>query len=251
MKYLFVGDVHNKLYIFDDIERLDKEYEFDKIIFMGDYVDDWKTNNYDSQQTLLDVLALKKSNPDKYVLLIGNHEISYLGHPCSGHKYEQEYLVRDLLKDNIKYFDLFTTVECGKRKYVCTHAGITNSFINNVLVGEKNWEYILNDFNKDFNKGLVNPSAIAYLSICSGFRGGSSDFSSFVWCDSRELLNCKDPIIPYQIVGHTPVPEIINYVDGDSINYILVDTHSTYRDGRNIGDKSYLFWNEDKFDSLN
>ena len=248
MKYLFVGDVHNHNYIFNDIESLDKKHNFDKIVFMGDFVDDWKTNNYDSQQTLLDVLALKKSNPDKYILLVGNHCLSYLGHPCSGHKYEQEYLVSDLLKDNIKYFDLFTVVECGKRRYVCTHAGITNAYIENVLGGEKNWEYILNDFNKDFNK-CVSPSAITYLTICSGYRGGSSDFSSFVWCDSRELLKCKDPIIPYQIVGHTPVPEILN-IESDDYNYIFIDTHSTYRDGRNIGDKSYLFWNENKFEIL-
>ena len=250
MKYLFVGDIHNKLYIFDDVERLDKEHNFDKVIFMGDYVDDWNTDNHNSLETLDRVFKLKESNPDKYVLLVGNHEISYLGHPCSGHKYLLDIIVEQKLKENLDKLDLYATVECGKRKYVCTHAGITNDYIHNVLGGEKNWEYILNDFNKDFNK-YVNPSAIAYLAICSGFRGGNSDFSSFVWCDSRELVNCKDPIIPYQIVGHTPVPEIVNYVDGDSINYILVDTHSTFRDGTNIGDKSYLFWDEDKFDSLN
>ena len=34
MKYLFVGDIHNHKYIFDDIDRLDHKYNFDKIIFL-------------------------------------------------------------------------------------------------------------------------------------------------------------------------------------------------------------------------
>jgi len=246
MKYLFVGDVHNKLYIFDDVKKLDNKYKFDKIIFMGDYVDDWGTDNINSHITLERVFELKNIYPNKFIFLIGNHELSYLGFPCSGHKFELDYIIAQELKDNIDSLDLFTIVECDKRKYVCTHAGITNDYIHNVLGGEEHWEHILNDFNKDFNKGAVNPSAITYLSMCGGYRGGIAPFSSFVWCDSRELVKCKDPIIPYQIVGHTPVPEIV-CVNEDSYNYIFIDTHSTYRNGEPIGNKSYLIWNEDKF----
>ena len=36
MKVLFVGDVHNHTYMFNDIQRLDKEHNFDKIIFLAD-----------------------------------------------------------------------------------------------------------------------------------------------------------------------------------------------------------------------
>ena len=32
MKILFVGDVHNHMYMFKDIERLDSQYNFDRII---------------------------------------------------------------------------------------------------------------------------------------------------------------------------------------------------------------------------
>lgn len=39
MKILFLGDIHNHLYMFDDIKRIDNEYKLDKIIFLGDYVD--------------------------------------------------------------------------------------------------------------------------------------------------------------------------------------------------------------------
>ena len=33
MKYLFVGDVHNHKYMFEDIKRLDDKYNFDRIIY--------------------------------------------------------------------------------------------------------------------------------------------------------------------------------------------------------------------------
>ena len=88
MNVLFVGDVHNHLYIFDDVQRLDKEYNFDKIVFLGDYVDDWNTNNQDSLETLKKVFELKESNPDKYRFCLGNHEFSYLGFRCCGHLYD-------------------------------------------------------------------------------------------------------------------------------------------------------------------
>ena len=66
MKYLFVGDVHNHSYIFDDVDRLDKEYNFDRIIFLGDYVDDWLTDNHDSLKTLDKIFSLKEKDPNKY-----------------------------------------------------------------------------------------------------------------------------------------------------------------------------------------
>ena len=36
MRALFVGDVHNHSYIFEDVKKLDDKYHFDRIIFTGD-----------------------------------------------------------------------------------------------------------------------------------------------------------------------------------------------------------------------
>ena len=81
MKVLFVGDVHNHSYMFQEIEKLDKLHNFDKVIFLGDYVDDWSTDNHNSLSTLDTVINLKNSNREKYTFLLGNHELSYLGFP--------------------------------------------------------------------------------------------------------------------------------------------------------------------------
>ena len=61
MNILFVGDIHNHSYMFDDIKKLDEQYNFDRIICLGDYVDDWLTDNHQSLETLNKLIELKKS----------------------------------------------------------------------------------------------------------------------------------------------------------------------------------------------
>lgn len=239
MKALFVGDIHNHNYIFNDVERLDKEYNFDRIIFIGDYVDDWGTTNHESLKTLDKIFELKNSKPNKYTFLIGNHELSYLGYKCAGHMTELEDVMEMKLKESIDLLDLYTSVQCGDEEYICTHAGITNTYIKNMLCGKDKWKEELEELNKHKLQCLYMLDLVSYT------RGGSSSFSSFVWTDLREHLfynQKEDPIIPYQIIGHTPVKTII-----DENGFIFIDTHSTYRSGDPYGDKSYLMWDEDIF----
>ena len=97
MRVLFIGDIHTKQYIIDNIKELDNKYDFDKIICTGDYCDDWRVPGQKSLDLLDQIFELKDSNPNKYTFLIGNHELSYLGHPCSGHNYEYEKSIENKL----------------------------------------------------------------------------------------------------------------------------------------------------------
>lgn len=239
MKVLFVGDVHNHQYMFDDVMKLDNKYKFDRIIFTGDYVDDWFTDNHDSLKTLETVLTLKNSNPNKYTFCIGNHEMSYLGHPCSGHRFELDYLVQQKLVENIDCFDFYASVELNDKEYVCSHAGFTNDYVRHILKGKDKWKENIDIMN---SKKLAS---LNLLNLVSEYRGGMSDFSSFVWTDRVEhnqLNLVEEPILKYQIIGHSPVMKI--NLDKD---FIFIDTHSTYRDGSKYGDQSYLIWDEYKF----
>lgn len=236
MKYLFVGDVHNHMYMFDDVERLDKHYNFDKIVFVGDYVDDWMTDNHHSLKTLDKVISLKRANPDKYIFTLGNHELSYLGYKCAGHKYELEDVVELKLKENIDCFDIYAEVLCGENTFICSHAGFSNDFINKLLDGIDGWKDVLAG---DILKKLY------LLSLCSYTRGGASPFGSCLWTDRKEHLyynRYEKPLLSHQIIGHTPVEKIMF---NDS--FIFIDTHSTYRDGTPFGIKSYLVWDDNKF----
>lgn len=244
MNVLFIGDIHNHTYIFNDIKRLDNIYNFDRIIFIGDYIDNWNTDNHDSLKVLETILNLKKSNFNKYTLCLGNHELSYLGYPCSGHKFNLDFIVSLKLKDNIDCFDLYTSIILNNVEYVCTHAGINNKYIKNVLQG---------DWKKELN--LINQNKLSNLyltTMCSSLRGGHNEFSSFLWCDKREheYFNKKEtPIIPNQIIGHTPVHSISTLKNNSSVFY-FIDTHSTLKDGTPIGDKSYLACLDDEFKIL-
>lgn len=248
MKVLFVGDVHNHFYMFKNIKEFDDKYNFDRIIFLGDYVDDWFTTNNESLETLDYIIELKKKDPNKYTFCLGNHELSYLGYPCAGHKKPMEEIMYRTLRDNINCFDLYTSVILNNEEYICSHAGITNSYIGiikQIKPGIK-WKEALEIMNND---------KLAYLSLLkyvSSLRGGLYEFSSMVWCDKREheYFNSRERyIIPNQIIGHTPVHTICNIKDDDVCLY-FIDTHSTFSDGRNYGDCSYLLWNEDKFEII-
>lgn len=244
MKALFVGDIHNHMNMISDIKRLDKEHNFDKIICFGDYVDDWDTDNHDSLRTLNAVFDLKNSDKDKYTLLIGNHELSYLGFPCSGHHQELEDVVRQKLEENIDLLDFYISIGLGNNSYVCTHAGLTNDYICQVLDVYGDWQSIMEQFQK-FKLGNLQ-----FLRYCSSKRGGHDRCSSFVWADRFEHMESAErerPLIPYQIIGHSPVSTIGN-MSGVDMMFYFVDTHSTYRDGTPYGDNSYLIWNEDKFE---
>ena len=243
MNVLFVGDVHNHLYMFDDVQRLDKKYNFDRIVFLGDYVDDWNTNNQDSLKTLKKVFELKESNLDKYTFCIGNHECSYLGFPCSGYQSNMSELVRLELIQNIDKIDLYTEVKIEDKIYICSHAGFTNSYICNVLDTYGEYEGVL----KQFQENKLN--SLQYLKYCSKGRGGYDPYSSFIWADRHELTESaywEKPLIQNQIVGHTPVKSIHEEKVEDSFNFYFTDTHSTYRDGSEFGDKSYLAFIDNK-----
>lgn len=247
MKALFVGDVHTHLYMLDDVKHLDNKYNFDKIIFLGDYVDDWNVTGLQSSKTLMKMIELKESNKDKYVLCLGNHELSYLGYPCSGHSYQYQEGITHLLKDDLDLFDLYYKINLDGKDFYCSHAGFTTDYIQGQILGHySSIDACLEFWNKNKLDYLHKLYFVTYL------RGGDKEYSSFIWADYREhkyLNSILKPLLPYQIIGHSPVSTITKLEDTDQLQY-FIDTHSTYSDGRNIGDKSYLMWNEDHFENI-
>ena len=71
-KILVLGDIHGRTCWADIIKKENP----DKVIFLGDYVsthdnisEEWQCSN------LEDILNYKEANPDKVILLRGNHKI--------------------------------------------------------------------------------------------------------------------------------------------------------------------------------
>lgn len=78
MKVLAVGDIHTKTWILYEVAELIDKY--DKIVFCGDYADNWNTAPGKSIAAWKTLHMLMQSNPDKVKAVIGNHDYSYI-HP--------------------------------------------------------------------------------------------------------------------------------------------------------------------------
>lgn len=250
IRVLVVPDIHSKRYILDKFINImfdkDKNLLFDKVIFLGDYIDGFVESNEDMLYCLNKVIELKKLYNDKIILLLANHEFSYLGAPCSGHRFDLENEITNILLNNIHLFHICYAInDC-----IFSHAGLTNYWVNDKLNYPLNKKGVKANYDLNFkiqnlvsyiNKGLLDFNKAGYYR--SG--GTQSGTGSCIWADKRELLmdnlcNCN------QIVGHTPVPNvIIDKVVQNKIrtNYLIfTDTFSTYRDGTIYGDYSYLVY---------
>lgn len=261
IKILIVPDLHSKRYILDKFIKImikDEKLQFDQVIFLGDYIDGFVETNQDMLYCLNTVIKLKKKYKEKIILLLANHEFSYLGQPCSGHRFDIENIVSKILNDNKEFFQICYAInDC-----IFSHAGLTNSWVNNTL------DYPLSKINREnYDKNFKIQNLTNYinnnlldLSEPGFYRSGGSYIGpgSCIWSDRKELL--LDNLLDcHQVVGHTPIPSVeLHKLKQNKVksNYIcFTDTFSTYRNGEIIGDLSYLVYcplaqgpKEDKFE---
>ena len=88
MKVIAIGDLHGK----DCWKEVDFS-RFDKVIFLGDYTDSFSETDEEIFTNLREIVHLKKTNREKFVLLLGNHDVQYLHFPyynCSGFRPEAQ-----------------------------------------------------------------------------------------------------------------------------------------------------------------
>ena len=201
------ADTHGRLFWKDIIPRKD---EFEKIIFLGDYLDPYGFEKITKEQAIVnfkEILEFKKDNLDKVVLLQGNHDLSYsLSKNCCDCRcdYKNYDEIQKLFKDNFDLFELFYKFEQKNKIFLFSHAGIADSWINDWYSDEssdKQLECLNYDFKSDSKQRIIE-----VLSEVSFFRGGYSSNGSIVWRDVREDISNK---FGYQIFGHTMLSQPI------------------------------------------
>ena len=241
MRTLVCGDLHTKISILNQIETLVSFY--DKIVFLGDYVDEWDTIPDASYNLLWELIDFKRKFPNVVVLLLGNHDISEWQPPfsrfyCSGWNERVHSLVKDVYEKNM---DLFQ-IAYAQDGYLFTHAGVTSTWAKDCKLDLKTaeeWEDTLNDMlrNKRFNENHFNRLASA------GFVRGGIGSPSPIWADRQELISRPVAGIG-QIVGHTPQKTVNRHIikngDGTTHDLWFCDTHSLMPNKRPIGDNSLL-----------
>lgn len=81
MRVLAVGDLHTKLWIVEAVKRIVDDY--DAIVFIGDYADDWGKGPVATIDIWKAVYDLQREHPDKVKVLMGNHDYGYVNHTKS------------------------------------------------------------------------------------------------------------------------------------------------------------------------
>lgn len=224
-KILVCGDVHCKKEVVDQALKLYQENNCDKLIFIGDYTDDWNDTVQQNLEILDYLFHLKHIMGEKLVLLFGNHDISnWIGaeFKCSGFtniKHEQ----LKFSYESAKYDFKMAHAENG---FLITHAGVCTPWLEFFLKATEN--------KKIDDEYLTKPEKVADLLNQYQFK-----LSLFYPEDSPLWLRPTEKVDypPFkQIVGHTPTALIEKFRK----NIIYVDTHSTTSNGKRLGNGSFL-----------
>lgn len=210
---LIVPDVHGRVFWKEPLSK----YPDEEVVFLGDYLDPYPDEGISPGEALYvfkEILDLKRKNPEKITLLLGNHDLMYLDpvhkRNCCRHDWEHDSEISNLFKEALKEDPAFFILAKEYEGYVFSHSGIHPSWIeygHPEFKGETIQETI-----EKLNSTLWEPSTLKALDDISWYRGGwGCDIGSPVWSDVREWYgerNYKDIENGYiQIFGHTQLLE--------------------------------------------
>ena len=220
-KYLIIGDLHCRP-IWKDIVAKEGN-TCDKIIFLGDYTCPKEVKFDDPTDAcgfLYEVLEYKDKNPDKVILLRGNHDLNSIGYywaqcwPKDNGKVQAYWQTDDVKNWFLKntqwvYRIPFTNI-------VCSHAGCSTVFLDNA------YKYLSKTCNQYYhgipvpytwiidNLNILEPSELFGFTDDNTFdTNGISKCQPCTWIRPYTLLEygVKDVI---HVVGHTPIKHICN-----------------------------------------
>ncbi|MFN9956617.1 MAG: metallophosphoesterase, partial [bacterium] len=125
MKTLLLGDTHGR----NLWKEIIKKETPDRIVFIGDYFDTRDDIDASTQiQNFKEILEFKKENPDKVILLIGNHDFHYLkgcGETYSGYQQWAAMDINEVLQPALTSGHL--QICHVYDEYIFSHAGLTQT----------------------------------------------------------------------------------------------------------------------------
>lgn len=219
MKILAVGDLHGKCSMVDRAEKEFIKNKYDKLIFLGDYVDCYGEYTFNEQISCIDkVNKLKYAYPDEVEALLGNHDWAYL----HGDSFISGYQPGAAPNFKLAYEQGLFKIAWQYKNWLFTHAGVNKGWykrhIHNLgwvadKAGSKNLGEILNDLYYTNKMGILYEVGIR--------RGGFYNTGGPLWSDKLETWN--KPLEGYnQVVGHTRLKsgKVVHEVKGSTIIYI-------------------------------
>lgn len=190
MNILVLPDIHGRQFWKTPCEHID---EYDKIVFLGDYMDPYDFEHITVEDALLnfkEIVDFAKNNKDKVVLLLGNHDMPYFSstyfnfsyYHCR-HSSEHHDDIKQIFNDNIELFKIAHVED----DVLFTHAGITPGWLMTVFT-EKYKITSLNDLVFSLNNLLNTEEGLKYLFMISSDRGGRDRYASCIWADASDTM---------------------------------------------------------------
>jgi len=215
MKIITIGDLHGS-----PVWKQIHTEEWDKMVFIGDYVDSFDFSDEEIMQNLMEILDLKQSFPEKVTLLWGNHDLAYYygGHPrhyCSGFRMSMKLELYRVFTEKAHLFSAAFQVD----KYLWTHAGVSENWHENNIRDEIHQEDInlAETLNRLFRKYYEPLFQVSWL------RGGMHEYGGIFWAHSSETRENPLPGF-HQVAGHTKTHSGVlvadHYGNNTSITYV-------------------------------
>ena len=238
IEVLIIPDVHGRTFWKDALAKFPKsQYPNIQIIFLGDYLDPYTgyepITKKQAFNNFKEILAL---DDDRITLLIGNHDWHYFVNldTCRIDRAHEREIER-MFTENISRFRLHKVIELDDCKYLFSHAGITQKWLDDISMmatqeyngwnpGEPGTiNYVDPEIDEDYKwigelsqikdtynfelleKCLQNYTNYFYtcpISMISRERCGWYPHGSLIWADVHEHIN-NELKGYYQIFGHT------------------------------------------------
>lgn len=199
---IIIPDIHGETFWRKALSFLQKGH----LVFLGDYLDPYDNEEGITSESafynLLDILDIKRKNPDRVSLLWGNHDLHYLYKNLKGSRYDYSNSVR-FNQFFWQYQDFFQYAEdaiLDAKRYLFTHAGVGRMWASKVSKAFINHAPTASELNSMAHSRIF----IESLGAIPCMRGGWSEYGSMLWADSQEqynVVNQYKEII--QVFGHT------------------------------------------------
>jgi predicted MPP superfamily phosphohydrolase len=220
-KVFVVPDVHLKPWMFEEASNLIKSVRCDRIVLLGDLVDDW----FCEKEYDLYAETLRKAKifilEHNALLCWGNHDLSYKWEALeSGYSPSARSVV---LKGLYELEEAVREEDCAYIHRIdntlFSHGGLTSAFAEDFLTsGIEDIDEMIREINEMGEDEMWTDD-------------------SPIWARPQDYDGYLDlfPEDMYQVVGHTPVTEPLKQG-----NMLTLDTFSTRPGGNPIGDQRFV-----------
>lgn len=232
-KIIIIGDIHGR-----DIWKqiINIENDWDKVIFIGDYLDSYDIPGMKQLENLMDIIEFKKQNLDKVVLLLGNHDHQY-------QKFSQNEIysgyqagIASQFQFKLDEYKHLFKIAHQEGQYLFSHAGISEEWCNDSF---ENWN--IEDIVKRVNE-LYHYQPFHFNIQPGESHCGQETYQGPLWIRPKSLMaaNKKSELKKrfIQIVGHTSYKTIdmgkatggryyfIDTLENDRGEYLIIENNT-------------------------